>query len=175
MVTVTGKAEVKAYISGIPAKIAPVLRGAAKAGAAVFKDEIYVETISDEVRNNLQVNTKTKDGRVVSTVSIKKGYARSIGTWLEYGTSPHFISVDESQRGGKSIRKLNEAAGGDALQGSLVVGGKFIGQTVWHPGTRPRPAFRPTLDKKGAEATAAAQTYIRDAVARGLTSAGGEE
>ena len=42
----------------------------------------------------------------------------------------------------------------------MIIGGKFVGETVWHPGAKPHPFLRPSLDIKGAEAIAAAQSYI---------------
>lgn len=175
MVTVTGKAEVQAYIGGIPARMQNILRGAARAGAAVFADEIKARTPSNEVREGLRQKTTTQDGRVTSRIDVKPGYARSIAVWLEYGTSPHFISVDDSQREGKSVRRVNTLTKENDGNHSLVIGGNFVGSTVFHPGARPYPAFRPALDTKEAEAKTAAQAYITARVARGGSAAGADE
>lgn len=166
MVTVTGKAEVKAYIGGIPAKMQRVLRGAARAGAAVISDEIKATTPSDEVRDGLRTTSKTADGQIKVRIDLKPGWARSVGTWLEYGTSPHFISVDDSQRRGMGIGRVNKSVKENDGNGSLVIGGNFVGQTVFHPGARPFPTFRPALDKKEQEAINAAQAYVNARVSR---------
>jgi hypothetical protein len=167
MVTVTGKAEVHAYIGGIPAKMQGVLKGAAKAGANVIADEIRARTPSQEVRDELRISVKTRDGGVSARIDLKTQWAQSIGTWLEYGTSPHFITVDDSQREGRSaarINRLGKEKGGD---GSLVIGGNFVGKTVFHRGAQAYPVFRPAVDTKEQEAIAAAQAYINRSVARG--------
>jgi hypothetical protein len=166
MVTVTGKAEVKAYIGGIPAKLQRVLQGAAKAGAAVISDEIKARTPSDDVRAGLRTTSKTEDGQIKVRIDLKPGWGRSVGIWLEYGTSPHFISVDDSQRRGLGIGRVNKSVKENEGNGSLVIGGNFVGQTVFHPGARPFPTFRPALDTKEEEAIAAAQNYVNARIAR---------
>lgn len=174
MVTVTGKADVKAYMSGIPARMQDILRGAARAGAKVFADEIKALTPSQEVRDDLRTKTTAGDGRVLSRVDIKPGYGRSIGNWLEYGTSPHFIAVDKSQRAGKSVRRVNALTNENGGNHALVIGGNLVSGTVFHPGARPFPAFRPALDTKAGEAQAAAQAYINKRVSRGGGAAAGD-
>lgn len=174
MATVSGRSGVDAYFASAPAKLENILRGAARAGAGVVADEIKVRTPSEEVRDNLRIRTQRGDGQIVVRIDLKPGWARSVGTWLEYGTSGHFISVDDSQRGGRGIGRINQQvreADGDA---SLVIGGKFVGKTVWHPGARPHPAFRPALDAKERDAIATAQGYINARVGRGGINAGPE-
>lgn len=160
MVTVRGKSEVRAFFGSIPAKVPNLLRGAARAGAGVIADEIKLLTPSEEVREGIRIRTKAGEGEIKVTIDVKPGWARSVGTWLEYGTSPHFISVDDSQRGGMSVGRINKLAKGDDSNHSLVIGGNFVGATVFHPGARPHPAFRPALDTTEAEAIGAAQAYI---------------
>ncbi len=166
MVTVTGKAGVQAYMAGIPKRLENVLRGAARAGGIVFADKIKALTPSDEVRANLRQKTTVQDERITCRIDVKPGYARSIAVWLEYGTSPHFISVDEGQRSGKSVRRVNTLTKENDGIHSLVIGGNIVSGTVFHPGARPFPAFRPALDTEEAEAKAAAQAYINKRVQR---------
>lgn len=164
MPTVRGKSAVKQFFAETPAKLTNVLRGAGRAGAKVVSDEIEVLTPSEEVRDNLRTRTKADDGRIVVTIDVKPGWARSLGTWLEYGTSPHFVSVDDSQRNGMSVGRINRRANDADSSHSLVIGGNFVGATVFHPGARAHPAFRPALDVKEVEALAAAQAYINSRV-----------
>lgn len=164
MPTVRGKAEVRAFVGSIPAKLDGVLRGAARAGGKVIAEEVKERTPSSEVRDGVRIQTRKGDDQIKVTIDVKPGWARSLGTWLEYGTAGHFISVDESQRGGRSIGRINQLA--DEHGASLVIGGNFVGKTVWHPGARPHPAFRPALDTKEAEAIAAAQSYINTRISR---------
>jgi hypothetical protein len=175
MATVRGRDAQKRYMSGLPKSLTAVLRGAARAGAKVFSDEVKVQTPSSEVRENLRTRSQVTEGRIVVRVDVKPGWARSLANWLEYGTSPHFISVDEAQRGGRSVRRINSSANAPNGNHSLVIGGQFVGTTVLHPGARPHPVFRPVRDTKEAEAIAAAQQYINAHVKRsGIDVSGGE-
>lgn len=166
MVTTRGRAEVNRYFAELPGKIDGVLRGAARAGGKVLSDEVKLLTPSDEVRENVRTRTRKDGDRIVVTVDVKPGFARAIGIWLEWGTSPHFISVDDSQRNGMSVDRINERANERDSSHSLVIGGNFVGATVFHPGSRPVPAFRPALDTRRDDAVAAAQSYINSRVRR---------
>jgi hypothetical protein len=166
MPTVRGRADVSRYIAGVPGQMKPVLRGAGRAAAKVVADEIKQTTPSEEVREAVRIRSEADDQRVRVTIDVKPGWARSVGTWLEYGTSPHFISVDDSQRGGVSVGRINQRVKEHGGHHSLVIGGNFVGTTVLHPGARPHPTFRPALDRKEAEAIAAAQGYINARVSR---------
>lgn len=172
MPTVRGKSEVKAFMAAVPGKMTDVLRGAARAGAKVVANEIKATTPADEVAKALRIRTQAGDGQITVKIDVKPGWARSLGIWLEYGTSPHFISVDDSQRGGRSVGRINRLS--EEHGASLVIGGKFVGTTVWHPGARPHPTFRPALDQKEAEAIATAQAYIDKRVTRGGIAAASE-
>lgn len=165
MVTVKGKSEVKRFIADLPAKLEPVLRGAARAGGKIIADEIKDKTQSSEVRENVRLRVQASNGQIRARIDIKPGWARSLGIWSEYGTDPHFISVADGQRTGRGISRINQQVRehGDA---SLVINGKFVGQTVFHPGARQQPTFRPAMDMKEGEARAAAQNYINARVKR---------
>jgi len=136
-----------------------VLRGAGRVAANVVADEARERSISAEVSAAVKVKVGAADGRIVAKVQVK-GRGAYIAPWLEYGTSAHFISVDETQRQGMSVGKINQAH----KKGSLVIGGNFVGSTILHPGARPHPFLRPALDMKGDAAVAAAQTYINSRV-----------
>lgn len=173
MPTVTGKAGVRQYIASIPEAFEKkILPGAARAGGKIIQDEAKSRVTSDEVRGAIVQRVRREPGLVSVRITVRPGWTMARATWLEYGTAPHFIAVDESQRQGMSVGRIN------TLQqaGSLVIGGKFVGKTIWHPGARPNPFLRPALDAKEAEAVAAAQTYVTTRVARlGLGGADGEE
>lgn len=160
MPTVRGKAEVRAFIGRLPVELPKVLRGAARVAATIVADEAKARTQSHEVRGAIKVSSrKGEGGQIIAKVQVK-GPGAYLAPWEEYGTSPHLISVDESQRGGMSIGRINKLAKAEGGNHSLVIGGKFVGTTVLHPGARPHPFLRPALDTKGAEAIAAAQNYI---------------
>jgi hypothetical protein len=161
MPTVTGRDAVDRYMAGLPKRITRVLRGAARVAADVVATEVKARAASEEVRDGIEIRTKAEDGtRVVVRITVKKGWARTLGTWQEWGTSPHFITVDDSQRGGRGVKRINSQlrdAKGDA---SLVINGQFVGKTVFHPGARPEPFMRVSLDLKGDDAIRAAQAHI---------------
>ncbi|EJL25604.1 HK97 gp10 family phage protein [Novosphingobium sp. AP12] len=162
-VTIRGRSDVSKYIASLPDQLARrVLRGAARTGAAVVATEAKERSISEEVSESIHVTTKIEEGRIIGRV-IVKGPGAYIAPWLEYGTEAHFISVDDSQRQGLSVRKVNERT----KEGSLVIGGKFVGATVLHPGARPNPFLRVSLDFKEAEAVRAMQQYINTRISRG--------
>lgn len=172
MPTVKGKARTKQFFRQLPGEIEQkLLRGAARAAIGVIADEAAERVTSDEVRENFQKQVRKREDHVVATLSIKAGWPRSLANWLEYGTEGHFISVDTSQSGGRSVRRLNEQS-----KGSLVIGGEPVGTTVWHPGSRPHPFLRVSLDLRGSDAVEAAQAFINARAAKlGLVSDTGDE
>lgn len=175
MVTVRGRSERDAYMRALPSAITRMLRGAGRVGGRVIAEEAKQRSASADVAGDVVVKTRNDEGKIVVTVTIKPGFNWSRALWLEYGTAAHFISVDDKQRGGRGIRRINQQlreAGGD---GSLVIGGKFVGATIWHPGAKPHPFLRPALDIKEADAIQAAQSYIDARVSRAGVKVTSEE
>lgn len=171
MVKTRGKAEVKAFIRALPEQIERrLLVPAARAGINVLKDEAADRVTSDEVRENLQTSVQRRDDKVIAKLSVKPGWARSLANWLEYGTSGHFITVQDGAREGRSVARINRLN----REGSLKIGNTFVGQSVYHPGARPHPFMRVSLDTRGAQAIATAQTYI-NANAHRLGTTGSDE
>lgn len=166
MATATGRSEASAYIGKIPQQLTRLLAGAGRAGGRVIADEAKANAQSSDVAEAIVVRSKSADGRVVVRVTVKPGWTYSLALWGEYGTSPHFISVQENQRQGLGIQRINQRVGEAGGDGSLVIGGKFVGATVFHPGARPHPFLRPALDIKKGEAVKAAQAYINARVSR---------
>jgi hypothetical protein len=165
MATSRGGSGVKRFMAQLPAQIeSRILMGAARAGGAVVLTEAKARSISHDVDEALTMNAKRGAGQVTVKILVKPGWARSVGIWLEYGTAPHFISVDESQRRGMSVKRINTVG---KEKGSLVIGGKFVGSTVFNKGARAHPFMRVSLDVKGAEAVAAAQAHINSRVRAG--------
>lgn len=175
MATSKGSADVKRFLASIPAELeAKVLKGAAKAAANVIADEARLRSISQEVTNAIKVRGSSKGGQIVAKVQVI-GPGAYLAPWLEYGTKGHFISVDDGQREGRSVGRINRldkaaqkegrSGPGDAIH-ALKINGKYVGTTVWHPGAQPHPFLRVSLDTKEAEAIAAAQSYINARVSR---------
>lgn len=167
----------------LPVKLRKILRGAARAGASVIAEDAKERVASDAVREGVILGrSKEQDDRVTVKISVKEGWPRTLGTWLEYGTSAHFISVDPNFAQGRTaarINKLDTQAGrdGEASPGStLIINGKPVGATVYHPGARAEPWLRPAQDLKARDAVSAAQEYINTRVRRsGLVSDGNGE
>ena len=169
-----GRASVDAFFASAPERLIKVLAGAGRAGGKVIADEAKSRVTSDAVREDIRTRVKTTEGLIVVTVDVKKGWGRSLGTWLEYGTDPHLISVDDRQSGGRTVRRINMLAKSEGSH-SLVIGGKFVGATIMHPGARPAPFLRPALDIGGQEAIATAQAYLNARVGRAGVNTSGIE
>lgn len=157
-VTVKGRDALRRHLlQEVPAQIKTVLRGAAKAGAAVIRDEAKQLCESDRVRAKIKVKGgKDDDANATATVYISGFWERTIANWLERGTSAHYISVDDEQRGGRTAARINRLG----KAGVLVINGQPVGTTVLHPGARPHPFMRPAMDTRERDAIAAAQAYV---------------
>ena len=162
-----GGADVGAFLAALPAQLEKnILRGALKAGAEVIAAGAREGCRSSEVRESIKTSSRADQGVVTAKVQTK-GKGAYIAPWLEYGTDPHFISVDDAQRGGMTVRRINKKT----KEGSLVIGGKFVGSTVHHPGAKPYPFMRPALDNREADAIAAIGGYIQTRLTKeGLNS-----
>lgn len=139
-----------------------VLRGAMKAGADVIAEAARDECVSSEVRASISTTASVK-GRVVTALVQTKGQGAYMAPWLEYGTEPHFIVANDSE--GRTVNRLNRLS----KQGSLAIGGKFVGKVVWHPGSRKIPFMRPALDQHEDKAV----TVIGGQIAARLGKLGG--
>ena len=156
MATSRGGAAVRRYIAQLPAELErTVLRGAARAGGKVLVDGAKERSISSDDDDAIVMKRKSEPGRITVIITVEKGWARSVANWLEYGTDAHFISVAKEERGGKSVARINATD-----KRSMIIGGKFVGDTVFHPGAKPHPFLRPTLDIDGPKAVAEAQNFI---------------
>jgi len=157
MAEVKGKRTLDAFLASLPAKLETnILRPALRAGAEVIADRQREMCRSEEVRQDIKVSTSAKGGIVTAKVQVKGPHA-FIAPWLEFGTTEHFITVDETQREGRTVRRMNR----QLREGSLVINGQFVGDTVLHPGAKPYPFFRPGYDAAQGEAVDVIGTRIR--------------
>jgi hypothetical protein len=150
-----------------------VLRGAARAAGKVIAEEAKARVISSQVRDAVHVVTAIEADRIVCKIQVK-GEGAYIAPWLEYGTARHFIQVAESQRGGKSVGRINRMMN-RRENPVLVIQGAYVSGTVYHPGARPHPFLRPALDSKAGEAEQAAQTHIISRIRGGAIIAAAED
>lgn len=139
-----------------------LLRGAARAGADVIAEEARANVRSRLVAGFVDVKVESEVGHVRAKIHVPDQWARSVGIWLEYGTTAHYITVDDSQREGRTATRINRLA----KEGVLVINGRPVGKTVFHPGAQAHPFLRPALDIREADAVAAAQNYINARVSR---------
>jgi hypothetical protein len=144
----------------VPTGLVRLLGGAVRAGANVIAKGAAERSISEEVAASIKVRVRRTPDRVTAFIETR-GKGSFMAPWLEHGTSSHFISVDPLDRGGMTVGRINRLN-----KESLVIGGKFVGPTVLHPGATAHPFLRPALDIEGPDAIVAAQNYINARVSR---------
>jgi hypothetical protein len=161
-----GGADLSAFLASLPANLERnVLRGALKAGADEYAEGARENCRSEEVRATIGTTSRAEPGLVTAKVQTK-GDGAYIAPWLEHGTDPHFISVDDEQSGGRTVRRINHLdreaakAGQTGPGASLVINGQFVGATVHHPGAKSYPFMRPAVDQRGDAAIAAISRHI---------------
>ena len=166
--SIKGGADLAAFIASLPANLERnVLRGAMKAGAEEIAEGAREGCRSAEVAATIKTTSKSEPG-VVSAKVVTKGDGAYKAPWLEHGTSAHFISVDDEQSQGRTVSRINRLAKEPDSSHSLVIGGKFVGRTVFVRGAHPYPFMRPAFDTR----QSAAITAIGNHIATKLTKAG---
>lgn len=173
---VKGLSDLQKYLDELPAKIeGNVMRGALRYAMKPVKDraEINIQSKSGELASGLRIYTRIKEG-VVKSVLATKGISGYKAMWVEFGTRPHLIKVQEDEK--KINYRLSRKRGELVRESmttinrrSLEIGGNFVGPVVDHPGAKPHPFLRPALDSEGQNVVLRAADYIR---ARLLTKHG---
>ena len=143
------------------------MRGALRSGANVLKDEAKanVPVASGALRDGLKVSTRSKGG-TVKAILRATGIHGYIAMWVEFGTRPHLIKVQESE---KPINVRLSDKRGVLVRASMTtinrnvlkIGNTFVGPTVSHPGSNPRPFMRPALDARAQDAVIASAEYMK--------------
>lgn len=179
-VHVKGLRELQAFLDQLTPKLEQnVMRGALRQAAKVVAAEAKLLCPSGPtpkrnrekygsypgaLRDSIKISTRVVNGRVMSLVKAgneKAWYAR----FVEYGTRKHWIYAEIrpqriTRRGTLKTMAIN-TMNKKAKRGELVIGGKFVGEQVIHPGARPRPFLRPALDARAQDAVLAAAEYIK--------------
>lgn len=172
MATSRGGADTRRFMQQLPEQLMKrVLPGAARAGAKVIAEEAKhrlggrrADTAGGGkvlIADSVKVRVRRKGDKIHARILLQ-GPGAYVGLWLERGTAPHIISVEDSAREGRSVNRINKLA----REGSLVIGDTFVGAAVFHPGAKPHPFLNPALDIREDDARAAAQTYINARVSR---------
>lgn len=175
---IKGLADLQKFLDVLPVKIEKnIMRGALRAGMNVVKPDAQsrINNVSGNLAASLKVGTRARRGRVTSNLRSRSSRAevpQNLDLWLEYGTRPHFISVQDSE---KPINRRLSVRRGTLVRASmstvnryvrsLKISGRFIGPTVFHPGARPKPFMRPALDAQASNAVVAAGNYIKNRLA----------
>lgn len=185
-VEIKGLKELDAVLKSLPEKIEQnVMRGAIRAGQKV---------VLDAVREKLRSNGSVRSGDLINSLRIrfdrkakKRGWINSkviVGNadayyshMVEFGTAAHFVSIKEDAKPNKQTRKGQRKYGYSTInkmvkRGSLVIGKHFVGQSVSHPGARPKPFMRPAFDESQQAAIEAFAEYVRKRLPKELKKAG---
>lgn len=173
---VKGLEDLQKALDQISAKIeANVMRGAMRHAMKPIKDKagMNIESKTGELAKGLKIYTQLKKG-VVKCVLAARGPSGYVSMYLEYGTRPHLIKVQEEEkninyRRSVKLGKLVRESMTTINRRSLEIGRSFVGPVVEHPGAKPHPFLRPALDSEGQNAVLRAADYIR---ARLLTKHG---
>lgn len=154
MPTVTGKAGLDAVLAALPAQLEQkILKGAMRAAGTVIAEEAQANAVSKEIE--VKVRVRSEPGVITARVEVAKG--GYLAWWQEHGIAAHLIAVrDERDRGGRTIKRINSLV----REGSLKIGGNFVGKVVEHPGVKAKPFMRTALDKKEGDAMEAAARFV---------------
>lgn len=118
-----------------------IMRSALRAGVNIIKNEAKQEVPvkTGTLRKSLRVSTRSKNGTITAVLKADSRIAPHAHL-VEFGTRPHKIKP----RNGEALR----------------IGGHVVAD-VEHPGSRPKPFFRPSFDSKAPQAIAAVAEQIR--------------
>ena len=146
---------------------ANIMRGALRAGMKPIKEraKLSINGQSGELASSLRVYTRLRDGIVRASLAAS-GFQGYVAMWVEYGTRPHLIKVQEDE---KKINYRLSRKRGELVRESmstinrrvLKIGNNFVGPVIAHPGSKPKPFLRPALTSEGTRALVAVANYIK--------------
>lgn len=169
LIHVKGLSDLQKFLDTLAPRLEKnIMRGALRAGAKVILPTAKqnINSISGELAASLKAGSGARGGTVTGYVRTRHYRAK----WIEYGTRPHFITVRPEDRPNRvtrrglraySIRTINRMVD----RGSLVIGKNFVGASVAHSGSRPKPYLRPALDMRASDAVIAVGEYIKNRLA----------
>lgn len=185
-VEIKGLKELDAVLKSLPEKIEQnVMRGAIRAGQKVMLDA---------VREKLRSNGLVRSGDLINSLRIqfdrkakKRGWLNAkvvVGNkeafyahMVEFGTAAHFIRIKEDAKPNRQTRKGTKKYSYKTInkmvkRGSLVIGKSFVGESLSHPGARPKPFMRPAFDEYNQASIEAFAEYVRKRLPKELKKAG---
>lgn len=175
LTNVTGLKELDAILKTLPAKVeGNVMAGALRAGQTVFLKGAAAElqaagaVDTGELLRSLRIRLQTRSKRFGWVrVSLKAGGKTAPHAHLvEFGTASYYTGSGRSVRKPYKIKPKK----GNKL-GALAFGGKVV-EEVTHPGARPVPFMRRSVDKHQQAALDATMTYLRKRIPKEVTKAG---
>lgn len=139
------------------------MRGAMRAGMneVLPTARQNVHSVSGELARGLKISTRIERRKKQVVAKIKAtGQHAHIARFVEFGTKPHFISVQENE---KAINRKtgNRVSMTTVNRNVLKIGANFVGPTIHHPGARKKAFLRPALDSKATAAVVAAGEHIK--------------
>lgn len=172
---VKGLAQLQKLLDTLPAKLeANVMRGALRAGMKPVRAaaKSNVRRVSGLLADGLKIGARIdrRSGNVTAYV-VSRGAHAYIAKFVEYGTRPHLISVDESE---KPINARLTSRRGVLTRVSmrtvnrivLAIGNVFVGTKIHHPGAHAYPFMLPALDNQAAAAVGEAAAYMKKRLAK---------
>lgn len=175
LVKIEGLDELDKILKELPGKIeANIMRTALRTGQRVMLEGVKANLAeitkrdSGNLEKSLRVNFSRK--------STKYGWLRAYliagspeayyAHMVEFGTAAHFITVNKSARPSRKTRKGEKQYGMRTINkmvsfGSLVIGKNFVGESVAHPGSQPKPFMRNAFDSYNELALNKIVEYIR--------------
>ena len=185
-VEIKGLAELDKLLKELPAKIeGNVIRGALRAGQKTMMDAVKAK-----LSENSSIKTKALERSIrirFNRKSAKRGWINSYliagnaeayySHWVEYGTAAHFISVKKEAAPSRMTRRGIKSYGIGTInkmvkRGSLVIGKNFVGQSVAHPGARPKPFMRPAFDANSDKSIESMVEYMKKRIPKEIKKAG---
>ncbi len=185
-VEIKGLAELDKLLKDLPAKIeGNVMRGALRAG-----QKTMMESVKSKLRENNSVKTRALEKSIrirFNRKSMKRGWINSYliagnadayyAHMVEYGTAAHFISVKKEAAPARMTRRGIKSYGISTInkmvnRGSLMIGKNFIGQSVSHPGGKPKPFMRPAFDANSDKSLNAMVEYMKKRIPKEIKKAG---
>ena len=179
LIHVKGLSALQALLDTLPVKIEKnIMRGALRAGAKPVAEAARngIHSVHGDLAKSIRVTTRVKNGTVIASVSTKGLKIANKALWVEYGTKPHYISVQQSEKPTYTTRRgqTRTVSMTTINRNSLKIGSNFVGPTVHHPGAQQKPYMRPALDNNAQGAVVATGEYIKNRLAtkEGLDTSG---
>lgn len=166
---ITGGRELQEVLDTLPGKMQKnINRAGLRAGAVVLLAKVRENIPVDQgnLLRTARISGRAKGAEVAVSVKVggkHKGVDAFYARFVEYGTRPHLIKVQDSERGvNRRTGRLVSMTTINRQQRALQIGGNFVGPVVSHPGSRKKAFMRPAVDEKLPEALRAITNKIRE-------------